>query len=234
MIVKTNIVIVAVILTLLVVTIIVITQRYRIIAAYGKLFRPEFYNPRLFPHMMEFEKNFSEIRREVQSTPRTIHQIHREQDVWTGGGNEWLLENKDIEGWIHGWQSNGDEPNEKWLNYPLLANGIEFKNNLKWCPTLHKILLKNKSRINMAGLSAFTPNGGLTDHQDGTGTPYNSLSFHLPLIVPDPQQCILTVNGKVRHHRQGESLVFESTHTHSAWNYSDRSRIILYIDFKLK
>ena len=47
------------------------------------------------------------------------------------------------------------------------------------------------------------------------------------------QRCTLTVDGEVVSHAEGETIVFDSTYTHSAENDSDDVRIVLYIDFQL-
>lgn len=51
------------------------------------------------------------------------------------------------------------------------------------------------------------------------------LICHLPLILPG--DCALRVGNEVRPWRMGESLVFDDSVEHEAWNDSDETRVIL-------
>ena len=52
---------------------------------------------------------------------------------------------------------------------------------------------------------------------------------HLGLIVPNG--CGIQVGDETRHWEEGKCLVFDDTTLHSAWNDSNRARIILIADF---
>jgi beta-hydroxylase len=50
-------------------------------------------------------------------------------------------------------------------------------------------------------------------------------------VPPHPEQCGIKVGGEVRHWTEGRSLIFDDTYAHSAWNESDRTRVVLFVDF---
>jgi len=53
--------------------------------------------------------------------------------------------------------------------------------------------------------------------------------LHLGLVVPTA--CGLRVGSETRSWRDGECLIFDDTIEHEAWNRSEKSRLILLLDF---
>jgi aspartyl/asparaginyl beta-hydroxylase (cupin superfamily) len=64
--------------------------------------------------------------------------------------------------------------------------------------------------------------------------PYRGvLRHHLALIVPEPpEQCGIRVGDQTRHWTQAQSLVFDDTYEHEAWNDTDSERVVLFLDIK--
>ena len=91
-------------------------------------------------------------------------------------------------------------------------------------------LLKDISGIRMAGFSWMLPNSNIEEHRDDCGLLTKSLALHLGLDVPY-QKCYLVVNGKKIFEENGKILVFDSNYLHSAYNKSNKNRLILYVDF---
>jgi ornithine lipid ester-linked acyl 2-hydroxylase len=62
--------------------------------------------------------------------------------------------------------------------------------------------------------------------------PYKGvLRYHLGLIVPEPEDLVgIRVGGEVAHWTEGGSLVFDDTYEHEAWNDSDGTRVVLFVD----
>ena len=62
--------------------------------------------------------------------------------------------------------------------------------------------------------------------------PYKGvLRYHLGLLVPEPaDQVGIRVGGEIAHWHEGESLVFDDTYTHEAWNDTDGTRVVLFVD----
>jgi hypothetical protein len=147
-------------------------------------------------------------------------------------------------GWINGWKADNevnevDNINTEWFNYGLLYKNSEFIENIKNCPKTFSFLHKIKKYINISGFSMMIGNCVLEPHTDMTGKSFNSLAFHLGLIVPTPNEtCKLVVqdNNGVSYgyvEKEGGSMIFDATHKHFAYNQSNKVRIILYIDFKI-
>jgi beta-hydroxylase len=63
--------------------------------------------------------------------------------------------------------------------------------------------------------------------------PYKGvLRYHLALKVPEPaERCGITVNGVTKHWEEGKSLVFDDVWEHSAWNETDDTRVVMFVDF---
>lgn len=205
-----------------------------------------FFDPNNFKLFDELKNNWKIIQQEakhiLENSPRL--EITRTYDEWKDSHDYMnIIMNK--YGWIRSWKSpeqtkeeNGDG-NYNWLNYGILYDGSEFKHNILQCPQTYNMLEKIKDKINIAGFSYMKGNSILQKHTDCTGIIYNSLAFHLGLIVPEPNTtCQLIVND--RHHdffyieREGEMVVFDATYQHYAYNQSSKDRVILYIDFKIE
>jgi len=73
--------------------------------------------------------------------------------------------------------------------------------------------------------SVFTPGTHLLPHRGVTNARAVS---HLPLIVPS--DCTLRVGGEERQWREGQTLVFDDTYEHEAWNRSRQVRVVLIAD----
>lgn len=61
-----------------------------------------------------------------------------------------------------------------------------------------------------------------------TGVTNTRLVVHLPLRVPG--DCALRVRGQRHAWREGETVVFDDTFVHEAWNRSNEPRIVLLMD----
>ncbi len=199
----------------------------------AKFHKPIYYDLSDFPEMQDFHNSFNEIRQECQNVLQMpLVELNRDLDVWSNGNaakaDAYFNKHKHIQGWIPG---PGVE-NNQWLNFPLVAVGHEFHNNLKLCPILAKLIKKHKKEINICGFSLLKPGGKLKPHVDTTGMPYGTLAYHLGLIIPKNGENNLIVDGQKIIQKEGQSIVFDSTYLHTAENMSDLDRIILYIDFK--
>ncbi len=203
----------------------------------AKISKPTTYDLSDFPEMKDFHDSFAEIRQECSDIlKQPINHIHRDVDVWNNSSDpkktdEFLSANKNIIGWMPAWAPGSPDANYDWLNFPLVAVNHEFKNNLDLCPKLSSLLTKHKKIINICGFSLLKPNAELKTHVDTTGMPYNTMAYHLGLIVPDNGENNLIVNGETYIQREGQSIIFDSTYPHSANNKSESDRVILYIDF---
>jgi beta-hydroxylase len=114
-----------------------------------------------------------------------------------------------------------------WLVYGLYAMGNKLKDNCAACPETVKIL-EQVPDLKTAGFSMLLPGTHIKPHEGFTKM---VLRCHLGLSVPEPETCVLKVNGVEKHWNEGKTLIFDDTMTHEAWNKGSKPRIVLLLDF---
>lgn len=88
-------------------------------------------------------------------------------------------------------------------------------------------LLEQTPNVKAAMFTLLAPGGRLPRHRDPWA---GSLRYHLGLITPNDDACRIIVDGEVRSWRDGQDLMFDETFIHTAENFTDRHRIILFCD----
>ena len=70
-----------------------------------------------------------------------------------------------------------------------------------------------------AFFSILAPGKHLPPHRG----PYKGvMRYHLGLLIPEPaEQCGIRVDTETRHWAEGESMIFDDTFEHEAWNDTD-------------
>lgn len=130
----------------------------------------------------------------------------------------------------------------QWDVYGLYESGKKIADNCKRCPKTAK-LIKSVPRVLTAGFSALAPETHIKPH---VGHSNEVLRCHLGLIVPDPlpdydrratgiltaNTCGMMVDDEFYYWQPGKAFVFDDTLEHSAWNWSNRTRFVLLIDFE--
>jgi beta-hydroxylase len=79
----------------------------------------------------------------------------------------------------------------------------------------------------MALFAALMPGKELKKHHDPFAFTFR---YSLGLITPNSDQSGLIVDGNDYHWKDGESIIFDETYMHSAYNHSDQIRIVLMTD----
>jgi ornithine lipid ester-linked acyl 2-hydroxylase len=115
-----------------------------------------------------------------------------------------------------------------WKTVFLLGYGVRFKRNIVRCPETWRILQKVPG-LKTAMFSILEPGKHIPPHRD----PYNGvLRLHLGLIVPEPRERLaIRVADRVCHWEEGKALVFDDHLEHEAWNGTDGTRVVLFVDF---
>jgi len=54
--------------------------------------------------------------------------------------------------------------------------------------------------------------------------------LHLPLLVPEPAKCGITVAGETRQWEVGKALIFDDAYEHEVWNDGEEDRVVLLLD----
>ena len=115
-----------------------------------------------------------------------------------------------------------------WKTFILSGYGMVDDEAVRRCPETWRIVQKIPG-LKTAMFSIFEPGKHLPPHRG----PYNGvLRFHLGLIVPEPQDKIaIRVGNEICHWHEGRALVFDDAYEHEAWNYSEATRVVLFVDF---
>ena len=116
----------------------------------------------------------------------------------------------------------------RWKTFFLVGFGIMSARNIAQCPETWRIVQRIPG-LKTAMFSIFEPGKHLPAHRG----PYNGvLRLHLGLIVPEPRDRIaIRVHDRVCHWEEGKVLVFDDAYEHEAWNHSDKTRVVLFVDF---
>lgn len=116
----------------------------------------------------------------------------------------------------------------RWKTFFFLGYGERFEDNIARCPGTWAAL-RQIPGLTTAFFSVLEPGKQLPPHRG----PYKGvLRYHLGILIPDQAEaCGIDVAGERRHWRPGNSLIFDDTFVHSAWNDSTERRIVLFVDF---
>jgi beta-hydroxylase len=129
------------------------------------------------------------------------------------------------------WETLSNDPNVKignaWKVFIFKVYNNKIQKNYSQCP-ITGALIDKYPQISTAWFSILEPNQEIPLHRG----PYNGvLRYHLGLIIPnDALNCGIMVGNETRHWQEGESLLFDDTHLHMAWNYTNQIRVVLFMD----
>jgi aspartate beta-hydroxylase len=117
-----------------------------------------------------------------------------------------------------------------WTGHYFYRHGERREENCAACPSTAAALdgialIRIRAHGPEVLHSVFTPGTHLLPHRGVTNARAVS---HLPLIVPPG--CTLRVGGEQRQWREGQTLVFDDTYEHEAWNRSAAVRVVLIAD----
>src|SRR5919199_2899004 len=116
-----------------------------------------------------------------------------------------------------------------WKTFFLLGYGSRSERNIRLCPETWRIVQKIPG-LKTAMFSIFEPGKHLPAHRG----PYNGvLRLHLGLIVPQagPDRLAIRVEDRICTWEEGKALVFDDAYDHEAWNHTDETRVVLFVDF---
>jgi ornithine lipid ester-linked acyl 2-hydroxylase len=167
-----------------------------------------FFSKEQFPWVQTIEANWKTIRTELDALLLRRDEIPNLQDVSPE-------------------QSHIAQGNS-WKSFFLYGFGNKIESNCARCPETTAIVKKIPG-LKMAMFSILAPKSHIPPHRG----PYKGLlRYHLGLIIPSPSSsCRIRVAGDVRSWQEGQSLIFDDSYEHEAWNDSDFYRVILFVDF---
>ena len=117
-----------------------------------------------------------------------------------------------------------------WSAFFLIEAGVEVAENAARCPqtmeALRTVPMSHApGRTPSVLFSLLRPGARIPPH---TGQINTRLICHLPLIVPEG--CALRVGNETRPWTLGQTLIFDDTIEHEAWNTSEQLRVVLLFD----
>jgi ornithine lipid ester-linked acyl 2-hydroxylase len=168
-----------------------------------------FFAPRDFEWVETLEAGFPLIREELATVLEYGDELPNFQDIST---DQYTITDDD-----------------RWKTFFFYGYGFTAGKNVERCPETAR-LLRQIPGMTTAMFSIFAPHKRIPPH----GGPYKGvLRYHLAIMVPEPADaCGIRVGNDVRHWHEGKSLVFDDTFEHEAWNDTDGTRVVLFVDFK--
>ncbi|MEM9302241.1 MAG: aspartyl/asparaginyl beta-hydroxylase domain-containing protein [Pseudomonadota bacterium] len=114
----------------------------------------------------------------------------------------------------------------RWTSFYLKAYGIDIPSAYELAPKT-MALLDRVPNMQIALFACLNPGKELSAHHDPFAF---SLRYSLGLSTPNSDRSGLVVNAEDYQWRDGESIIADQTYFHSAYNRSDKPRIILMTD----
>jgi aspartyl/asparaginyl beta-hydroxylase (cupin superfamily) len=166
-----------------------------------------FFPPERFPWVAHIEENWGVIREELERVLENHEALPNFQDI-----SKDQIEITD---------------DDRWKTFFLYGYGFEAKLGTEMCPKT-AALMREIPGMTTAMFSILSPRKHILDHRG----PYKGvLRYHLGLIVPEAEEgCRIRVGEDVRHWQEGESMIFDDTFNHEAWNDTDETRVVLFVD----
>lgn len=175
---------------------------------YARLGNPPVYDNATFPWVAEVEKAWPEIRSELDRVLMRQSELPSFQDIST--------DVKTI------------SSDSGWKTFFLVGFGVKSEQNIRACPQTWEAVQKIPG-LKTAMFSIFEPGKHLPAHRG----PYNGvLRLHLGMIVPEPaDKLAIRVKDQICRWQEGKALIFDDAYEHEAWNHTDETRVVLFIDF---
>lgn len=175
---------------------------------YAKLGNPPVYDNAAFPWVAGIEREWRTIRAELERVLERQGELPAFQTIAT--------DVKTI------------STDEHWKTFFLTGFGVRSERNIARCPETWRIV-RTVPGLKTAMFSIFEPGKHLPPHRG----PYNGvLRLHIGLIVPEPVDRLgIRIDREVRRWREGEAIVFDDAYEHEAWNHTEGTRVVLFVDF---
>jgi len=169
---------------------------------------PPVYDNADFPWTREIEQAYPEIRTELEKVLLRKSELPNFQDI-----------SADVKTITN---------DAGWKTFFLAGFGKPSPRNIALCPATWAAVQKIPG-LKTAMFSIFEPGKHLPAHRG----PYNGvLRLHLGMIVPEPRDKIaIRVDQQICHWQEGKVLIFDDAYEHEAWNHSDKTRVVLFVDF---
>ena len=181
----------------------------RLNLAFSKVGNPPIYDKAVFPWARVIEQEWRAIRTELDRV------LMRKDDL--PGFHELSTDVSTI------------STDRGWKTFFLAGYGFRSEKNIKLCPETWRICQNIPGLITVM-YSILEPGKYLPPHRG----PYNGvLRLHLGLIVPEPREELgIRVENELYRWREGEAVIFDDAFEHEAWNRTQHTRVVLFVDFR--
>ncbi|MDY7024057.1 MAG: aspartyl/asparaginyl beta-hydroxylase domain-containing protein [Cyanobacteriota bacterium] len=181
----------------------------KLIPKYSLIGSNPFFEREQFDWVPELEANWEVIRDEMYEVLKYRHELPCFHEILP-------YQNADI------------SADNDWRTYFLFGYGNKVDKNCERCPETTAALEKVPG-VKTAFFSIFLPGKHLPDHRG----PYKGVArCLLGLKVPEPKElCRIRVADEIRHWEEGKCMLFDDSFRHEAWNETDETRVVLFIDF---
>ena len=172
----------------------------------------------VYPYSQEFEKAYPELKEEIEFfSDHLADSIPFTGEVFSA--NKGIGSDSDKEGEIR--QRKG------WRLLILKLGDVIEENCKKFGLETTCSLLRDRPEIYSCAISVLDGGKDIPLHQ-GYYKGIHRLLF--PVIVPDPKNTYICINGMEYHWTEGKGLLFDDMFVHEVHNGSDQRRIMLYMD----
>lgn len=115
-----------------------------------------------------------------------------------------------------------------WKRFYLKWYDASHPSAERLCPNTYA-LLRSIPSVKAAMFAELPAGAKLNPHRDPFA---GSLRYHLGLMTPNDDRCLIEVDGQPYSWRDGEAVIFDETYIHWAINDSETDRIILFCDIE--
>ncbi len=177
------------------------------VARQSQIGEAAFFPADTFPWARTLEANWQTIRAELDSVLEEADALPNFQDIMP---RQYRL-----------------SPDNRWKTYYFYAFGFTARANCQRCPQTWQ-LLQQIPGLQTAFFSILAPGKHIPEHR---GKHKGLIRYHLGLKIPEPATaCRIRVDGRVAYWQEGESLIFDDTYLHEAWNEASDYRVVLFLD----
>jgi len=173
-----------------------------------------FYPIEEFPRFKLLEENYQNILQEFLTATEDRKKRKSEESLFEPWVEKNLYEESNEDGWDVA---------------PLMIGGNPIEGRCKKFKLLHE-LTSQISGIVSISFSLLKPGTHIVPHKGYDDYSERVLRFHMGLIVPEGDVGI-RVEKEIRKWENGKSFIFDDFLIHEAWNFSDKDRVVLIIDF---
>lgn len=179
----------------------------RPLGRYSTVGNQTFHSTDQFPWTRILEENWLDIREELQVILQKSDKIPAFQEILKGQAK--LTEGTD------------------WKTFIFYGYGHKLERNCQKCPKT-TTLIERIPGMKTAFFSILAPHKHIPPHRG----PYKGvLRYHLGLKIPDAEACKIRVGDDYGYWQEGKSLIFDDSFEHEAWNNTNETRVVLFVDF---